>query len=62
MVPNTTHKIAGSQPQMTATAGPRMGPQAGYAGVVVPKEDLWGSGYVVNTIVSGVGGGGKAFS
>ena len=25
MAPNTTHSIAGNQPQMTATAGPSMG-------------------------------------
>ena len=40
MPPSTTHSIAGSQPQMTAMAGPSMGDSPVIEAYWWPKEDI----------------------
>ena len=51
MEPKSTQRSAGTQPQMTASAGPTNGPGAGNRGEMMPENDALLGGYVVDVIV-----------
>ena len=57
IAPSTIHSMAGSQPQMTAMAGPSIGDNPGDRGVLVAEEDIAIGRDVVDVVAQGVGRG-----
>ena len=51
IVPRTTHKIAGNQPQYTAIHGPIIGAAPAIDGEVMTKKNMFIGWNIINTIL-----------